>query len=255
MVTLWSFLHFTSLDKILKPYYNSMLSYKKMFMNFQNMLNLAKNKAKTLVLWGLVLGALSFAFLIATQKSFKATTDLLVVQNQTGFTDYYALSKSADFLTGVLSESVYSEKFLDEINKAGVSTATILSNNKLQRLKDWEKMVKISRNPSLGTIHIEVLANTSDQASSVAGAIVKVLTDNAALFLGNGQDLDVRVLNTPTWESNPSLAQIIVSVIGGFLVGMILSFMVVYYREARKNPVVALQNLRDEHIESLDDLK
>lgn len=222
----------------------------------QNLLNLARYKVKTLILTGLLLGALSFVFLLVTQKSFKATTDLLVVQNQNGFTDYYALSKSADFLTGVLSESVYSEKFLDEVNKAGVSTATILSNNKLQRLKDWEKMVKISRNPNLGTIHIEVLGGTSAQAADVANAIVKVLTDKSFLFLGNGQDLDVRVLNTPTWESNPSLEEIILSVIGGFVIGMILSFVVVYYKEEKNHQKYAsLIGIKDEHVESLGGLE
>jgi len=81
-------------------------------MNSQNFINLAKTRVKTMILAGLLVSALSFLLLVTTQYNFCAGSDLLVVQNQNGFTDYYALSKSADFLTSVLVESAYSEKFI-----------------------------------------------------------------------------------------------------------------------------------------------
>jgi capsular polysaccharide biosynthesis protein len=225
-------------------------------MNSKNMLNLAKNKVKTLILWGLLLAALSFLFLVVTQKNFKSTTDLLIVQNQNGFTDYYALSKSADFLTGILAESIYSEKFLDEVNKAGASTTGLLSNNKSDRLKDWEKIVKITRASNIGTIHIEVFGDTQKQTNDISNAIVTVLTTKNFLFLGSGQDLDVRILNTPTWEKNPSMTNIGISVAGGFIIGVLLAFAFVYYREEKNyQKYASLIGIGDEHVESLNSLR
>jgi hypothetical protein len=62
-------------------------------MNLELMLKLAKKELMLIVLMGTLAGALSFSALVFSQKNFRAGSDLLVVQNQNGFSDYYALSK------------------------------------------------------------------------------------------------------------------------------------------------------------------
>lgn len=205
-------------------------------MTGEKTLYLAKNYFKTLLLTGLLLGALSFVFLVVAETKFKTATDLLVVQNQQGFSDYYALSKSADYLTNVLVESVYSEKFLEEVGGTNVvNTENFLPKDKVERLKRWEKTVKISRNPNLGMIHLEVFGNDKNQTVEISNAIVAVMTTKNYSFLGKGQDIDVRVMSGPIWEKNPSLANIFLAVAGGVIAGMMLSFMYLYYREERRH--------------------
>jgi len=219
-------------------------------MNTQNWLKLGKESLKALVLSGMLVSALSFVALVITQKNFRATSDLLVVQNQNGFTDYYALSRSAEFLTNVLVEATYSEKFISEVENTKLVSSTFLAGDKIERLKEWENIVKITRNPSLGMIHIEVFTNDQKQGVEISNAIVSVLTNKNFLFLGKGQDLDMRVLNGPIWEKNPSITSIALAVIGGFLVGVLLAIVWVYYKNA------GYLNLKpDDYIESLEQLR
>lgn len=220
-------------------------------MTGEKTLYLAKNYFKMLLLAGLLLGALSFVFLVVTQEKFKVSTDLLVVQNQQGFSDYYALSKSADYLTNVLAESVYSEKFLEEVNNAKIISAVFLPNDKLERLRQWEKIVKISRNPNLGMVHLDVFGNDKNQAMEISNAIVVVMTTKNYSFLGKGQDIDVRVMSGPIWEKNPSLANIFLAVMGGVVAGMMLGFMYLYYREVRLSNLRAKKQER-ENLENYD---
>jgi len=214
-------------------------------MTFEKIAYLAKNKVKTMILTGLFLGALSFLFLVVSQKNFKISSDFLVVQNQAGFSDYYALSKTADYLSGVLMESIYTEKFLEEIDQTGIiSTEAFLPKDKIKRLEAWSKMIKISKNPNLGMVHIEILNNNQKQGMDIANAVLNVITTKHYTFLGRGQYVDVRILNGPIWEKNPSIENVIIVVIGGIIIGMILSFIWLYYKEEKYASNLYLEDLK-----------
>jgi len=199
-------------------------------MTMEKMLELAKNNLKNLIFAGLLLGALSFLALVVTQKSFSAKADLLVVQNQQGFSDYYALSKSSDYLSGILMESVYSEKFLEEIKNTNLVSTNFLPLDKAERLKEWQKTVKLKKNASVGIITVETFANSQKQAGDISNAVIDVLTNKYSLFLGQGQNVEIRVLSGPIVEKNPTVMQIILVSLAGFAVGIILAFMLAYYK-------------------------
>lgn len=199
-------------------------------MNGELMLKSAKKEWGMIILIGLLAGALSFVALVATQKNFRANSDLLAVQNQNGFSDYYALSKSADYLAGILIESIYSEKFLEEVNATGVVSTSFLPTDKLERLEEWNRIVKVSKNSNTGMLNIEVLGDTQNQVLEISNAILTVLTTKSYLFLGKGQDIDIRVLSGPLYEKNPSISSIALASFGGFLVGVLLMLMWIFYR-------------------------
>lgn len=214
-------------------------------MTFEKMLELAKNSLAGILLTGILLGALSFAILVVTQKNYRASTDLLVVQNQQGFSDYYALSKSSDYLSGILMESAYSEKFLEEIKSSNLVSASFLPNDKVERLKEWQKIVKLKKNASVGIISVEIFANSQKQVGEISNAMIDVLTNKYSLFLGQGQNIEIRVLSGPIWEKNPTINQIILVSFGGFVIGIFLSFMLVYYKSeysSTKTDVTAFSN-------------
>ncbi len=199
-------------------------------MNLESMLRLAKKELGIIILMGLLAGALSFTALVVSQKNFRASSDLLVVQNQNGFSDYYALSKSADYLAGVLVESIYSEKFLDEIDSTKLVSGSFLPQNKKDRLDTWNKMVRINKNSNAGILNIQVFGDSQKQVVEVSTAILEVLKTKSFLFLGRGQDIDIRILSGPIYEKNPSLTSIALAVGGGFFVGVLLTLMWVFYR-------------------------
>ncbi len=199
--------------------------------SLERIIEIIKNFWKSWLLFSLLFGAISFLFFVMTQKNFQSQMDLLVIQNQNGFSDYYALSKSADFLSGVLVESIYSEKFLEEMETTGLTISAFLPQDKSDRLKTWKKMVYVSKNSSLGMVNIKIMANSKSQLQKISETVLEVLTKKNYLFLGKGQDLDVRVLNSPIIEKNPTVSQMIFVYVGGFFVGGLLFLIWAFYRE------------------------
>jgi capsular polysaccharide biosynthesis protein len=194
-------------------------------------MNIIKKKAGAMILFGVFFSAAAFLFLVLTQKNFKSSADILVVQNQAGFSDYYTLSRSADYLSNVLMESVYSQRFIEEVMNSGKVDANFLPQDRIGQMKTWQNVVKVNKNSDVGIITLSVYGNNAVQTQNAANAVIDVLVNKHSLFLGDGQNIDVRVLTDPMVENNPTILQIILSAGSGFIFGVILIFVIAYYKQ------------------------
>lgn len=203
-------------------------------MNEGQLFPLFKRKFGVLVMTGVLIAALSFLFLVISQKNFKVTTDFLVVQNHSGSQDFYSLSKSAEYIGKVLSEGVYSELFINEVVNTGKINNEFLPFDKKERLKEWSKTVRVKRSADLGIVSVEVLGNNQGETFSLAEGISQVLTTKNDLFMGEGQNISVRVLSGSIMEKNPSLSNLTFGIAGGFVVGILISLAWVYYASLKR---------------------
>lgn len=193
-----------------------------------------KGKKLTIFLFAVMIGALSFLFLVLNEKKTKVSSEYLIVQNVNANQDSYTLAKSAEYVGKVINEVVYSELFIDETVKTGKINAEFLPSNKKDKLKEWSKKVSVSRNPELGILSIEVFSNDRNEAYAISEGIIEVLVTKNYLFRGNGQDIDIRVLSGPVVEKNPSISQIIMASVGGFVFGLLISIAWLYYKHCTK---------------------
>lgn len=200
-------------------------------MNIEKFLILAKKSYKSALLFGFFLSAVSFLTLITFQKSFRSSTDLLIVQNQQGQTDYYTLSRSSDFLSKIVTESIYSEKFLNEVIAGGKVFSDFVSEDKSRRLKEWQKIVRVKKNSDAGILNVRIFGDTQAETIQISEGVLDVLINKNSLFLGQGQSLEMRILSGPIVEKNPSFSQIALASLGGFLLGIFLTMLFVIYRE------------------------
>lgn len=197
-----------------------------------NIVALVKQKAGTIVLGGVLLGALTFAFLVVTEKNFRTRTDFLVVQDQkTGPQDFFSLSKSIEYTGKVMGEAVYSQLFIDEVVKTGKVNDEFLPFDAKARMKAWSKIVQVNRDPQLGIISVTVFSNNRTEAINLSEGVSEVLSKKNYLFRGSGLDIDFRIISGPITEGNPSLERIALAVGGGFVLGALLTLMFVYYRK------------------------
>ena len=204
-------------------------------MSLDQLLNVAKKSAKGLFLAGIFIGALSFFLLVVTQKNSRATTDLLVVQNNIeGMADYFAQSKSVDYLNGILIESVYSEKFLAEMKNTNEMSVAYLPVNKVNRLKTWQRTVSLKKNANAGIISIDVFGDSPQQVTEISNAMIDVLTKQYSEFLGQGQNIEIKVLSGPIADKNPTTTQVVLVSFGGFAIGFLLAFLWAVYREEKR---------------------
>lgn len=205
-------------------------------MTIEKIIKFLKEKWISILLFGAMVGALSFFLLVFSQKNYRTSLDLLITQNQNGYNDYYALSKSADYLSSIVIEAVYSERFLEEMGASGVNTTLFLPENKVERLKVWKKTIQVSKNANLGIVNIMIYSNSQAQSQEIADSVVDVLTNKYFIFLGKGQDLDIRLLNGPLTEKNPSLSEILAVIGGGIVLGIIIFIFTGLLLGERKKP-------------------
>ncbi|MDX9913213.1 MAG: hypothetical protein RBS77_01385 [Candidatus Moranbacteria bacterium] len=213
--------------------------------------NLIKNKMGVIFLFGLIFALISFYAFIFTQKRYETSVDYLIVQDQMGTQDFYSLSKSAEYLGGVLSEAVYSSVFIEELKKTNKIDASYFPSSEREAQKKWEKAVKIERNASLGIMKIKVYDNNRDATLQISQGISEIMVTKNYLFRGK-VNLDVRVLSGPITEKNPSLSDIAVVIFGGFVLGCVLKLMHVYYGFI--NSIFRLKE-DEEYLDSLREIK
>lgn len=214
-----------------------------------NSTNMAQNKQKigTLFLVGFLVAALSFLFLVVSQKSFKASTDYLVVPSAGAESkDFYSVFKSAEYVNKVLGEVVYSELFIEQVVKTGEVNSEFLPFDRKKRLEAWSEMVKVGGKFQYGIVSFEVFANSQKEAVQISNAIAKVMEAGGSVLDGKA-DLHVQILTGPIWEKNPSIKEIVSVIVGGFLVGVILSAVWMFYFSTRN-----LSREEKEYLESLE---
>lgn len=203
-------------------------------MDTKKALILAKNNIWLMILVGMLAASLSFFLLLAKEKRFKAGSDVLVIQNSENFVDSYTLSKSAEYLTRVLMESIYSDTFIREVRNSSPNSLAFLPTDKKQMLKTWEKTVKTSADSNLGVLSLEVFADSQKEALNISEGVLKVLTEKNSMFRGGSQNIEVRILNGPVVEKNPEAKNLLAITIAGFLLGMAIVFIFVYLKEIRQ---------------------
>ncbi|MDD3497949.1 MAG: hypothetical protein PHH24_00380 [Candidatus Moranbacteria bacterium] len=209
--------------------------------------NFIKRNAGIIIVIGLLFSLASFFAMVATEERFKVTTDFLIVQDQMGTQDFYSLSKSAEYLGGILGEAVYSSVFIDEVEKTGKIESGFFPASDRERLKKWNRVVKVERSPQLGIMKVEVFDDNYENAMKLSEAISEIMTTKNYLFRGK-VNLDVRILSGPVLEKNPGNSEIAMAVIGGFVIGAFLKMIHLYFvflggASARKD--------EDEYLESL----
>lgn len=190
----------------------------------ESVLSVARRSLGSLLLAGLLAGSLAFFALVFFSKHFKVTTDFLVVQTGASQSqDFYSMLKSSEYLGKVLSQSVGSEKFIGAVVETGGVDGNFLPGNPKDRLETWEKMVKVTNNPDVGTLHIEVFGDSDRDTLRVAQAVGQVLTEKNMLFRsGDEKSVEIRTLSGPIVEKNPDPALLPIVVVGGVFVGMLL---------------------------------
>ncbi|MEP7162893.1 MAG: hypothetical protein ABI747_03975 [Candidatus Moraniibacteriota bacterium] len=200
-----------------------------------------RGKIGTLFLAGLFFGAASFFVLTVTEKRFQTTTDFMVVQTGTQNQDFYTLFKSSEYLGKILSESLYSERFIGAVVETGKVSKEFLPFDKKDRLDTWRKMISVKKNIELGMLSVSVKSDSEREAGRIMEAVQNVLIEKNALFRGGDEkSVEIRILSGPITERNPNASEIVLVVALGFLVGVLLTAIVSVLKSGLFRPRASL---------------
>ncbi len=198
-------------------------------MSSSQIFRLLGEKKGGLLLAGIFVAAVSFFAVTALSPRVKVTTDFMVVQTNMQSQDFYSLFKSSEYLGKVLSESIWSERFINAVIETGKVSKEFLPFDKSERLKAWRGMVSVEKNIELGMISVTVKSDTDREAGKVMQAITDVLiTKNVEFRGGDEKAVEIRILSGPITDRNPSPKELVVIIALGFLVGVsMMSFRII----------------------------
>lgn len=192
-------------------------------MSSSQIFRLLGEKKGSLLLAGIFVAAASFFAVTVLSPRVKVTTDYMVVQTNTQSQDFYSLFKSSEYLGKVLSESIWSERFINAVIETGKVSKEFLPFDKSERLKAWRGMVSVEKNIELGMISVTVKSDTDREAGKVMQAITDVLiTKNVEFRGGDEKAVEIRILSGPITDRNPSPKELATIVALGFLAGVSL---------------------------------
>lgn len=189
-------------------------------MPMTHFLALLWEKKGSIFLFGFFIAAATFFVETAISPRYAVRTDFMVVQ-LSGSQDFYTLFKSSEYLGKVLSESIYSERFINAVLETGkVSAQGFLPTDKRARLSAWRSMVGVEKNIELGMLSVTVRADTEREANKVMDALSDVLINRNTEFRGGeAKAVEIRILSGPITDRNPTPKQLILLSFIGFLAG------------------------------------
>jgi len=188
-----------------------------------------------MVLFGFFFVAISFTFLFVSAKTFTVKTDFLIVQKQSAAQDVYTLSRSNEYITNVMQESVYSELFINEAIVTGIINDSLFPTNRQDRLKEWKTIVNVSKSSQGNVLTVEVQHKNHGSALKISQAVLEVLVKKNYLFRsGAPEDVEVRILSGPIDERSPSFITIMLIAGNGFFFGIFFIFVTQWLRYTRR---------------------
>ncbi|OPL12013.1 MAG: hypothetical protein AVO34_02025 [Firmicutes bacterium ML8_F2] len=190
-------------------------------MNYRETIKIIYRK-KWLVFWLTVLGAvLAFDLAVIQTPEYKSVSKVLIIQKQTSGQDIYSVSKSAQYLSQIMKEIIYSDSFFEK---------TIESSNKVdfgdfseqhkKRQKQWERTVKVNIVRDLGMIEINVFHPEQKKAEQINSAIADTLEQEHRFYHGGGQNVELRILDKSLVSQKPVTLDLWTITVLGALIGL-----------------------------------
>jgi capsular polysaccharide biosynthesis protein len=194
----------------------------------QNKLFATKNILTVIFITSLLVLA-SFTFSFWQTPDYKSSSKLLVIFNQENI-DTYTASRTANYVTGILSEAVYSESFINLVFKSETKLIDNLGSRTETRQKNWKQAVKIKVLENKGIMIIDVFGKNRSQTAFLAGAVTRTIVDNHGVYDGSGDRVAIRVLDEPSIYESWAVTKIIRDTLIGLMAGLVLglTFIIIF---------------------------
>lgn len=152
---------------------------------------------------------------------YRATSELLVVQNYSQTADAYTVARSNYFLSNILAQVVYSDSFFNEVLESGYNiNAAAFSSNSNKRKKQWQKLIKTKTINDTGIIAIYAYHQDKDQAFLLNQAVAETLKNKHQEYHGLGNKVAIKIIDKTYVTDWPVKPNILLNILFGALIGL-----------------------------------
>jgi len=190
-----------------------------------------KRGRKTIIFSTLLFLIIALIITFAQPLKYRAQAKVLVVQNFEEGTDSYSASKMNEYLSNLLAKIISSESFYSQATKAGFNINTeYFSGSKKKQIKEWNDTVQAKAIYDSGIISLSVYHPNKQQAENIAQAVIFTLktTNN---FYHSLQNVDVRIIDSPSVSVLPVKPNIILNILIGLIFGAAAGILFVYQKK------------------------
>lgn len=195
-------------------------------MERDKMLN-AKN-ILTIAFFGVLLMLLALGVSLWQTPKYKSSVKLLTVFNQSNI-DVYTASKTANYITGVLGEVIYSNAFIDSVMRSD-NIEDNLGYGSENRQRAWKKSVKTTILENKGIIIIETYSSKKSDAIRLAEEVGNTLIREHGNYDGSADRVSLKMIDTPSsydsWAIFKVMRDTAMGLIAGLLIG--LTFIIIF---------------------------
>lgn len=168
-------------------------------------------------------------------KRFEAKTKILLVQTDASNIDTYTAIRGAEQAANTLKHVVNSPAILTHIlDQNPEIDADYFKKNAQKRAKQWGKLTKTKLVPNTGILTISTYHPDPKQAQGLAKGLISVLKKNNQAYFGQGNRLQLTVLEEPSVGTNYARPNALVNTFLGFLIGLSISGGLVYFYPKKK---------------------
>jgi len=220
------------------------------YMDTTYFLKTIKKRQGIIITFVLIFIGLALIATFSQPLKYRASSRLLIIQEGTT-SDSYAIAKSNQYLSSLLSEAVSSGSFFDLMtgSNSGVDWSYFGGDYK-QQIKKWKKTVTAQSANDTGVMAIETYHPNSEQAKQIAIAVNNIIMSQNNIYQGSDTNVKIKVIDQPLVSSFPVKPNLILNFAAGLIFGLLFGLAYVYYfPESKKEKRQAMiKNIRQERI-------
>ncbi|MDD4607457.1 MAG: hypothetical protein PHS07_04000 [Patescibacteria group bacterium] len=162
---------------------------------------------------------------------YRASAQILVIRKQTAGMDAYTAVKSSEKIASGLTTIVYSSSFMGRVLSSGYEIdPQQFSEHEDKRRKEWKESIDAYVVPDTGLIKLNIYNQDKIQASQIAQAIIYVLTTSSDQYHGAGENVEIKVIDTPILSKYPVRPNIFINFILSLILGFLLATVYIYLK-------------------------
>jgi len=159
---------------------------------------------------------------------YSSKSRLLILQ-QNASSDAYTVSKSNEYVGGLISEVIYSGSFLDSLKASNsIFDRNYFSGSYKENVKKWGETVFARSSGSTGVIDIEIYHTNPEEAKNISNAVNQLIISGQSPYKFNPEQTKISIIDEPVVSSFPVKPNIPVNLALSLLFGLIASCSYIY---------------------------
>lgn len=200
-------------------------------MHHRRVTHLLKKQWRLLVVVGIILAGLSGVVSALLPLEYRAEADVLVISKSRYGVDPYTIVKSAERVGENLAEIMKTDDFFEKVlanNTVEIDTSKFENVPDRVRRRRWRQSVQGEVVYGTSVLKIRTYHTDPGSASALAAATANTLASRGWEYVGG--DVDIRVVNNPAVSRYPVRPNVLLNILGGFVVGVILMGLLILRR-------------------------